>query len=206
MKNFNESIKSTITSAVISTAIAGMVALADKAVKEYDAAKLRSRNGYKKVHVSSLMTGGIKPGQFCVSGDELMVGFIPEDMKSNVSASSFQIEASITYASEEPAGWYFVRISGKTRIAFFDGDNILIVPSAKDYAYIKRELNIGTDLIRADIDDLTDKVKSLEKAAKELNERLKAEKAAAHKAAKAKKPEKKEYDETKANNTDEDLV
>lgn len=202
----NNTIKSAFTSTAASLTIAGVFALADKAIKEYDEAKLRSRNGYKRVHVSSLMTGGIKPGQFCVSGDELMVGFIPGDMKSNVSASSFQIAASIPYHSEENAGWYFVRIDGATRISFFDGENILVVPSAKDYAFIKKELNVGADLIRGDIEDLTGKVKKLEKAAKELNDRLmKAEKAATHKAdMKAKKPEKKEYDETKDN--DENLV
>lgn len=210
--NMNKKIAEAMLSTLASAAVVGFAAIVDKAVKNADDAKYRSRNGYKKVHVSALIAG-IKPGEFCVTGNEMVIGIMPEDMRTTVSATSFVIDASVPYASEETPGWYYTRINGVTRISFFDGENILLIPEAKSYISTKKELNVGTDLVRADVEELMDEVKALKRNAMAVNERLmKAEKAAAHKAAmKAKKPEKpeksnkKEYDETKGVD-DEDLV
>lgn len=153
-----KTINTTIASALASLTIAGVVGIADKLVKDAQETKTRNRKGYEEVHASFLMRDGIKAGHYCIANGELLVGFLPKDMKSNVSASSFVIDDSVTYESDLTPGWYYLAAANSYQIAFYTGERILIVPGAKKYALASMTIDIEHCSLKSRLDDLKKQV------------------------------------------------
>lgn len=156
-----KTINTTIASALASLTIAGVVGIADKLVKDAQETKTRNRKGYEEVHTSEMMCTGIKPGQFCIANNDLLVGFLPKDMKRDVVSSSFVIEESIKYESDLTPGWYYLKAINSYQMAFYTGEKILIVSSAKRYAIATMSIDIETIAIKGKLDDLKKQVATL---------------------------------------------
>lgn len=147
--------KATLIAAIASTAIAGIISLADKRMKEVDADKAAIKRGYEAVTISKMACEGLRAGEFCITDRELSVSVFSDDLKDDAifSTTTYYIYDKVKCEAEVNLGFYAVMIEGKIRKAFFDGSNLNFLAGA-DRIKVSKQLDISSEELAKEIKEL----------------------------------------------------
>ena len=162
---------------IASTAIAGIVTLADKRIKEHDDERRAIKRGYERVSVSKMACEGLRLGEYCVTGSEIAINMFGDDVKNDVISStrSFYILDRKEYPAELDCGFYAVMDDGKVRKAFFNGEDTIYFISGADEVKTTKKLDVESKDLVKEVKELrrqTNRTAELESEVKILKKKL----------------------------------
>ena len=145
--------KATLIAGIATTAIAGIISLADKHIREVERDKASIKRGYEKVSISKMACDGLSMGEYCVAGTELSIGMFGDDVKDDVvsKTTSFYILSRKDYEAEIDPGFYAVMDDGKVRKAFFNGEDTIYFISGADNVKVTKTLDINSEKLVEEI-------------------------------------------------------
>lgn len=169
--------KATLIAGIATTAIAGIISLADKHIREVERDKASIKRGYEKVSISKMACDGLSMGEYCVAGTELSIGMFGDDVKEDVvsKTTSFYIIDRKDYEAELDVGFYAVNDNGKIRKAFFNGEDTIFFIAGADKVKVTKQLDITSEKIVKEISTFrkqSDRTAELESEVKILKKKL----------------------------------
>ena len=142
------------------------------------------RRGYLKVGFSTIVSRGIRTGEYAISGNEIAVGVLEKDRKGDVATICIHALGHVRYESELPSGFYLTNIDGVYLQYFYDnmlGEFIRINEPSVQYKIV--------DLGHIKMDEINKRLDDLTKVAVDVSRKLNEKPAATKKSKSKAKPE-----------------
>lgn len=148
--------KATLIAGIATTAIAGIISLADKHIREVERDKASIKRGYEKVSISKMACDGLSMGEYCVAGTELSIGMFGDDVKEDVvsKTTTFYIIDRKDYEAELDVGFYAVNDNGKIRKAFFNGEDTIFFIAGADKVKVTSKIDLESAALAKEVKEL----------------------------------------------------